>query len=166
MEDARRHTKTLQNIVSIYIYIFISKVERTQSTKQGSTPAPTRSRKGVLVYLAITCVLWSPNTPATLLVTDAHVISERYVNDQTILQYGRCEISLSCISLGNSNYQLTHHGNTQQSTPARCRITTSESHDSVAIKLAETRYVPDSTLVPVLKILFVLLHLSCVLHFF
>ena len=31
----------------------------------------------VLVYLAIARVPWSPDTPATLLATDAHVISER-----------------------------------------------------------------------------------------
>ena len=84
MEDARRRTKTPQNKVATYIF-FISKVERTQSTKQGSTSAPTRSRKGVLVYLAITCVSWSPDTPATLLAIDAHVISERHLNGQTIL---------------------------------------------------------------------------------
>ena len=66
-----------------------NQIERVQSKpeymKQGSTSAPTRSRKGVLVYLLITCVSWSPDTPATLLATDAHVISERYANGQTIL---------------------------------------------------------------------------------
>ena len=36
----------------------------------------------LLVYLAITCVLWSPDTPAALLAIDAHVTSERYVNGQ------------------------------------------------------------------------------------
>ena len=84
MEDARRRTKSHKTkLQSIF---FISKVERTQSTKQRSTSVPLRSQKGVLVYLAITCVSWSPsNTPMTLLATDVNIISKRYANDQIIL---------------------------------------------------------------------------------
>ena len=36
-------------------------------------------------YLTITCVSWSPDTPTTLLATDANVISKQYANGQIIL---------------------------------------------------------------------------------
>ena len=75
MEDARRHKTGEQKVANNML----------NGQKQGSTSAPTRSRKGVLVYLAITYISWSPDMPATLLATDAHVISERYANGQTIL---------------------------------------------------------------------------------
>ena len=72
MEDARWHKSEGQKVANNML----------NRQKQRSTSAPMRSQKSVLVYLAITCVSWSPDTPVTLLATDARVTSERDVNGQ------------------------------------------------------------------------------------
>ena len=63
---ARRHKTTEQKDAK-----YVLQIEVQNSRKRRGRSALTRSRKGVLVYLAIMCVSWSPDTPANLLATDA-----------------------------------------------------------------------------------------------
>ena len=46
------------------------------------TESTIRGTISLLIYLAITCVSWSSDTPVTLLAIYAHVISERSTNGQ------------------------------------------------------------------------------------